>query len=64
MRAYIGSALDGKKLQFDFAFGVLLLRSGRRQGSDKTMQDVWMVMFTAVFFALAFAYVQACQRLR
>jgi hypothetical protein len=28
------------------------------------MQDFWMVVFTVVFFVLAFAYVQACQKLR
>ena len=29
-----------------------------------TMQDVWMLLFTAVFFVLAFLYVKACQKLR
>jgi len=28
------------------------------------MQDVVMLLFTAVFFALAFLYVVACQKLR
>jgi len=28
------------------------------------MQDVTMLLFTAVFFALAFLYVKACQKLR
>jgi len=28
------------------------------------MQDVWMLVFTAVFFVLAFLYVKACQKLR
>jgi len=28
------------------------------------MQDFWMVVFTVVFFVLAFSYVQACQKLR
>jgi len=28
------------------------------------MQDLWMLLFTAVFFALAFLYVKACQKLR
>jgi len=28
------------------------------------MQDVAMLLFTAVFFALAFLYVKACQKLR
>jgi len=28
------------------------------------MQDVVMLLFTAVFFALAFLYVKACQKLR
>jgi len=28
------------------------------------MQDVVMMLFTAVFFAVAFLYVKACQKLR
>jgi len=28
------------------------------------MQDVWMLLFTVVFFGLAFLYVKACQKLR
>jgi hypothetical protein len=28
------------------------------------MQDVTMLFFTAVFFAIAFLYVKACQKLR
>jgi hypothetical protein len=28
------------------------------------MQDVVMLLFTVVFFALAFLYVMACQKLR
>jgi hypothetical protein len=28
------------------------------------MQDVTMLLFTVVFFALAFLYVMACQKLR
>jgi len=28
------------------------------------MQDLTMLLFTAVFFALAFLYVRACQKLR
>jgi hypothetical protein len=30
----------------------------------KTMQDLVMLLFTVVFFALAFLYVKACQKLR
>jgi len=29
-----------------------------------SMQDLWMLLFTVVFFALAFLYVKACQKLR
>ncbi len=33
--------------------------------SERTaMQDVVMLLFTAIFFALAFLYVMACQKLR
>jgi len=28
------------------------------------MQDALMMLFTAVFFAVAFLYVKACQKLR
>jgi len=28
------------------------------------MQDVTMLLFTALFFAVAFLYVKACQKLR
>jgi len=28
------------------------------------MQDFWMLLFTVVFFGLAFLYVKACQKLR
>jgi len=28
------------------------------------MQDLIMLLFTAIFFGLAFLYVRACQRLR
>jgi len=28
------------------------------------MQDLLMLVFTAVFFAVAFLYVKACQKLR
>jgi hypothetical protein len=30
----------------------------------RAMQDVVMLLFTVVFFALAFLYVKACQKLR
>jgi len=28
------------------------------------MQDLTMLLFTAIFFAVAFLYVKACQKLR
>ena len=31
---------------------------------DLHMQDVVMLLFTVIFFALAFLYVKACQKLR
>jgi len=31
---------------------------------DFEMQDALMLLFTAVFFAMAFLYVKACQKLR
>jgi hypothetical protein len=31
---------------------------------SQRMKDLGMLLFTAVFFALAFGYVRACQRLR
>jgi hypothetical protein len=32
--------------------------------SETHMQDVTMLLFTVVFFGLAFLYVKACQKLR
>jgi hypothetical protein len=31
---------------------------------ETAMQDLVMLLFTVVFFALAFLYVKACQKLR
>jgi hypothetical protein len=31
---------------------------------ETSMQDVVMLLFTVVFFAVAFLYVKACQKLR
>jgi hypothetical protein len=36
----------------------------RLEMRDTHMQDLLMLLFTAVFFALAFLYVKACQKLR
>jgi hypothetical protein len=35
-----------------------------RRNARTIMQDVWMLLFTVVFFGLAFLYVKACQKLR
>lgn len=32
--------------------------------ASRPMQDVTMLFFTAVFFAIAFLYVKACHKLR
>jgi hypothetical protein len=37
---------------------------GRKEFERPAMQDVVMLLFTAVFFVLAFLYVKACQKLR
>ena len=41
---------------------------GRRKSGlelrNPAMQDVVMLLFTVVFFAMAFLYVKACQKLR
>jgi hypothetical protein len=34
----------------------------RRKGLS--MQDFWMVLFTAIFFTAGFSYVAACRKLR
>jgi hypothetical protein len=34
------------------------------ENERRIMQDLLMLLFTAVFFALAFLYVKACQKLR
>jgi hypothetical protein len=36
----------------------------RRRSGDTHMQDAVMLLFTVVFFVLAFLYVKACQKLR
>lgn len=42
------------------------MREGQQlcAGAELKMQDVLMLLFTAVFFAVAFLYVKACQKLR
>ena len=35
-----------------------------RWSGEHTMQDLTMLIFTVVFFVLAFLYVKACQKLR
>ena len=48
--------------------GVTSLRSLTGMMPDESarpaMQDLTMLLFTVVFFALAFLYVKACQKLR
>ena len=34
------------------------------RSASPVMQDVTMLLFTALFFAIAFLYVKACQKLR
>jgi hypothetical protein len=34
------------------------------EGLGLAMQDLLMLLFTSVFFAVAFLYVKACQKLR
>ncbi len=38
--------------------------AGRGERGRFAMQDVVMLLFTAVFFVVAFLYVKACQKLR
>lgn len=28
------------------------------------MQDLWMLLFTAIFFSLGFSYIMVCRKLR
>jgi hypothetical protein len=47
------------------AYSALSLAGVKLAGTVRpAMQDVVMLLFTAVFFALAFLYVMACQKLR
>jgi hypothetical protein len=39
-------------------------RDGNRSMRRVAMQDALMLLFTAGFFAVAFLYVKACQKLR
>jgi hypothetical protein len=34
------------------------------ENARRAMQDVLMLLYTAIFFGLAFLYVKACQKLR
>jgi hypothetical protein len=38
--------------------------TGSGQAGRLAMQDALMLLFTVLFFALAFLYVKACQKLR
>ena len=40
------------------------LHSSAGEDLGSAMQDLVMLVFTAVFFTLAFLYVRACQKLR
>jgi hypothetical protein len=44
---------------FDIDFGARSDKKGRSR-----MQDAVMLLFTVIFFAVAFLYVKACQKLR
>ncbi len=48
-------------LRCDFDCETFIAKPGLR---DPAMQDVTMLLFTLVFFGLAFLYVKACQKLR
>jgi hypothetical protein len=39
-------------------------RLGAARNCENFMQDAIMLVFTVVFFGLAFLYVKACQKLR
>jgi len=54
--------IRGFAIDFAGAGFVLKVASGPRTGSN--MQDIWMLVFTVAFFALAFGYVQGCHKLR
>ncbi len=41
-----------------------ILCRASKGGGRSAMQDVVMLLFTVVFFAMAFLYVVACQKLR
>ena len=40
------------------------MSSCRSESRVLSMQDLTMLFFTAIFFAVAFLYVKACQKLR
>ncbi len=47
---------------------MILERAAQRRPAQRSagvaMQDLAMLLFTVIFFALAFLYVKACQKLR
>jgi len=62
-----------KSFQHPNRCGAKIVEAARRRDSihalpllihRSPMQDVLMIIFTAVFFALAFLYVKGCQKLR
>ncbi|MGA2752354.1 MAG: hypothetical protein ABSE53_01205 [Terracidiphilus sp.] len=54
-----------KSLEADFGFFVgRLAGAGLDRKGRPRMQDAVMLLFTVVFFAVAFLYVKACQKLR
>jgi uncharacterized membrane protein len=45
--------------------GYWITPAAEAAGTERSaMQDVAMVLFTIIFFAVAFLYVKACQKLR
>jgi hypothetical protein len=66
--SWVGSLVYPENDAPDFRSAGASLRnlSGRMPAGNArpAMQDLTMLLFTAIFFALAFLYVKACQKLR
>jgi hypothetical protein len=62
---YLGNIFDTQMRREPESFLSGRLPQSPAHGIERPeMQDVTMLLFTAVFFALAFLYVKACQKLR
>jgi hypothetical protein len=59
-----GSSAKGDQAMLDSVFQRAISGAGLNKKGRSRMQDALMLLFTVIFFAVAFLYVKACQKLR